>query len=117
MKKYLIAALAAAFVSPAFAASQPEPFAGDVVNQSQFRVLIWGDNAAGSGTGVSYGCVNANTSTHNWSWGNDIDFVYSVNRGEWCKIGTGEARIGTGGVWTCPGGWSRPNYLRYDLRC
>jgi hypothetical protein len=117
MKQFLIAALAAAFASPAFAESRPEPFAGDVVNESQYRVLVWGDNVAGPNTGVTYACVNRYTSTHYWSWANDVDFVYSASRNEWCKIGAGEARIGVNGVWQCPEGWSRPSYLRYDLRC
>lgn len=122
MNKRFVAALAVAvaqvaFVSAAVAESRPEPFAGDVVNQSQFRVLVWGDNVAGPNTGVTYACVNANSSTHNWSWANDVDFAYSASRGEWCKIGIGEARISSTSTWSCPEGWSRPSYLRYDLRC
>jgi hypothetical protein len=117
MKKLLIAALAASFVSPVFAESRPEPFAGDVVNRSPYRVLVWGDNVRGANTGVGYACVQANSSTHGWGWANDVDFAYSASRRQWCKIGIWQAEINANATWHCPEGWSAPNYLRYDLGC
>ncbi|MCA2960449.1 MAG: hypothetical protein IOD12_09360 [Silvanigrellales bacterium] len=104
----------------AFAESQvldarPEPFAGDLVNNSPWAVLVWGDNVGGPG--VSYACVPAGVSTHNWPGNIDVDFAYSASLRMWCKIGAGEARVENGGAWWCPEGWSQPPYLRYDLGC
>lgn len=89
---------------------RPEPFAGDVVNNSPYRVLIWGDNIPGADAN-GYLCLPAGENSHRWSGSVDVDFAYSSSRRQWCKIGAGEARIGASGFTHCPSGWQDAPFL------
>lgn len=107
------------------AATRCEPAAGDIINNSPYRILLNGDNLPSGTTigGLQYRCLNAYESSHSWNNNcTDVDFAWSVNRGQWCKIPgyfpeQQEVTVSSTGGWNClkwlpPGGdssgWAPP---------
>jgi hypothetical protein len=124
MKGFTIAAAAAVLLlgmlpGESRAEFQPEPFAGDMVNESAQRVLIVGDDVLAAGGGFQFACQSANSSTHNIPWATDVDFFFDPATVRWCKIGIWEGKRFGNGTWHCPEGWLTPAQagLPGNLRC